>query len=84
MFKLIDKIVGLRVSTEEELEGLDLAEHGGVAYPDFGLSTHGGVMPVGNPTTERSPMDASIPVRQEGFKSFIMPVTKLSVIFPQL
>ena len=47
MFKLIDKIVGLRVSPEEELEGLDLVEHGGVAYPDFGLSTHGGVQPTG-------------------------------------
>jgi Amt family ammonium transporter len=36
MFKLIDKTIGLRVSPEEELEGLDYAEHGGIAYPDFG------------------------------------------------
>jgi Amt family ammonium transporter len=43
MFKLIDKTIGLRVSPEEELEGLDLSEHGGIAYPDFGVSTHGGV-----------------------------------------
>ena len=43
MFKIIDKTIGLRVSPEEELEGLDLAEHGGIAYPDFGVSTHGGV-----------------------------------------
>ncbi len=42
MFKLIDKTVGLRVSAEEELEGLDLAEHGGNAYPDFGVSSHSG------------------------------------------
>ncbi|HEA67524.1 MAG TPA: ammonium transporter [Desulfobacterales bacterium] len=35
MFKLINKTVGLRVSPEEELEGLDLSEHGGSAYPDF-------------------------------------------------
>lgn len=27
--------VGLRVSAEEETEGLDLGEHGGEAYPDF-------------------------------------------------
>lgn len=45
MFKLIAKTIGLRVSPEEELEGLDLAEHGGVAYPDFGISSHGGVVP---------------------------------------
>ncbi len=43
MFKLIDKTMGLRVSPEEELEGLDYAEHGGIAYPDFGVSTHGGL-----------------------------------------
>ena len=43
MFKLIDKTVGLRVSPEEEMEGLDLAEHGGNAYPDFEVSSYGGV-----------------------------------------
>ena len=45
MFKLISSTVGLRVSAEEELEGLDHTEHGGVAYPDFGVSTHGSGMP---------------------------------------
>ena len=42
MFKLINKTVGLRVSPEEEMEGLDLAEHGGNAYPDFEISSYGG------------------------------------------
>ena len=42
MFKLIDKTVGLRVSPEEEMEGLDLAEHGGNAYPDFEVLTYAG------------------------------------------
>jgi Amt family ammonium transporter len=50
MFKLIDKTIGLRVSPEEELEGLDIAEHGGSAYPDFGVSRHGGsTSPLGGP-----------------------------------
>ncbi len=35
LFKLIDAMVGLRVSPEEELEGLDIQEHGGHAYNDF-------------------------------------------------
>ncbi len=35
MFKLIDAIVGLRVSPEEELQGLDILEHGTPAYPEF-------------------------------------------------
>ena len=41
IFKLIDLVMGLRVSKEEEIEGLDFSEHGGVAYPDFGVSTYG-------------------------------------------
>ena len=40
LFKLIDKAIGLRVSPEEETEGLDFAEHGGTAYPDFEVSTY--------------------------------------------
>jgi Amt family ammonium transporter len=35
MFKLIDAVVGIRVSPEEESEGLDYGEHGARAYPDF-------------------------------------------------
>jgi Amt family ammonium transporter len=41
VFKLIDKTVGLRVSPEEELEGLDVTEHGGNAYPDFEVYAYG-------------------------------------------
>ena len=32
LYKLVDMLVGLRVTTEEEHEGLDLAEHGERAY----------------------------------------------------
>ena len=35
LFKSIDLIVGLRVTPEEELKGLDISEHGLSAYPDF-------------------------------------------------
>ncbi|MDJ0785023.1 MAG: ammonium transporter [Desulfosarcinaceae bacterium] len=51
MFKLIDKTIGLRVSAEEELEGLDHTEHGGISYPDFGISTHGGVSGIAGAAT---------------------------------
>ncbi len=33
LFKIIDVTLGLRVSEEDELDGLDLSEHGGEAYP---------------------------------------------------
>jgi len=35
LFKVISLVVGLRVTKEEEIEGLDYSEHGGSAYPDF-------------------------------------------------
>ena len=34
-FKLMDKAFGVRVSPEEELQGLDIQEHGAPAYHDF-------------------------------------------------
>ena len=40
LFKIIDKTVGLRVTAEEEREGLDYTEHGGNAYPDFEVSSY--------------------------------------------
>ncbi|MBC9796212.1 ammonium transporter [Sinomicrobium weinanense] len=38
---IIKKTIGLRVTRDEELEGLDLHEHGGMeAYPDFRMNQH--------------------------------------------
>jgi Amt family ammonium transporter len=38
LFKIIDLMVGLRVSKEDELGGLDYSEHGVVSCPDFLLT----------------------------------------------
>ena len=35
LFIVIKAVMGLRVSAEEETEGLDIGEHGNEAYPDF-------------------------------------------------
>lgn len=35
LFKVLKATIGLRVSREEEMEGLDIEEHGNLAYPDF-------------------------------------------------
>lgn len=43
LFKIIDLVVGMRVSKEEEMAGLDLCEHGATAYPDF-QTVHFGAM----------------------------------------
>ncbi|HME62118.1 MAG TPA: ammonium transporter [Candidatus Binatia bacterium] len=34
-WKFIAATIGIRVPAEEEIEGLDIGEHGNVAYPDF-------------------------------------------------
>lgn len=34
---LLDKTIGIRVSLEEEILGLDIGEHGHTAYPDFSV-----------------------------------------------
>jgi Amt family ammonium transporter len=39
VFKLIDVTIGLRVSREEELQGLDIGEHGMEAYDGFQIFT---------------------------------------------
>jgi Amt family ammonium transporter len=41
MFKIIDKTVGLRVSPQEEVQGLDYSEHGSSSYPDFSITNLG-------------------------------------------
>jgi Amt family ammonium transporter len=38
LFKLIDLTVGLRVTEEEEMMGVDICEHGGHAYNDFQIT----------------------------------------------
>ena len=39
MFKALDAVKVLRVSTQGELEGFDLDQHGASAYPEFVIST---------------------------------------------
>jgi len=41
-FKLVEAVMGNRVSPETELEGLDMPEMGMLAYPDFVLQPGGG------------------------------------------
>jgi Amt family ammonium transporter len=48
---VIKLALGLRVSPEEEIEGLDIGEHGSSAYPDFAL--HGSSL-IGMPPTAAS------------------------------
>ncbi len=40
IFYTLKKTIGIRVSKEEEIDGLDLHEHGMDAYPDFRMNQH--------------------------------------------
>ncbi len=61
LFKAIAATVGLRVSPEEELEGLDLSEHAGIAYPDFEALAHGGGIGAPAPAAAGFPVGAACP-----------------------
>ena len=39
LFFVLKKLFGIRVSEREELEGLDISEHGTMSYPEFGYSS---------------------------------------------
>jgi len=38
MFRILDSAVGIRVAPQEEVDGLDIGEHGVAAYPNFVLT----------------------------------------------
>jgi Amt family ammonium transporter len=52
LFKLIDVVIGMRVSKEEEMAGLDFCEHGATAYPDFQTHHLGSVFNPGEGSTK--------------------------------
>src|SRR5947209_9073058 len=63
LFWIIKKTVGLRVSPAEEMEGLDISEHGMWGYPEAFMPVPGGVYrqpdtPTVNPHAGPEPMGA--------------------------
>jgi len=49
---LIKETIGIRVSLEEEIQGLDIGEHGNSAYPDFAIVAP--IMATGNGTANKA------------------------------
>lgn len=41
LFTVLKATIGIRVSPKEEVEGLDISEHGTISYPEFGGSVNG-------------------------------------------
>jgi Amt family ammonium transporter len=60
---IIKATVGLRVGPEEELEGLDIGEHGISAYPEFHIPT---MEPIGGSASRRSTAQMAMAPAREG------------------
>jgi ammonium transporter len=58
---VLKKTMGIRVSLEEEIEGLDIGEHGNSAYPDFMPAFTSDIMPLTASSFDVS-TDMAIPV----------------------
>jgi hypothetical protein len=60
LFAILKATLGLRISQTEEMEGLDIGEHGTSAYPDFSPAS-----PLATPNLSASavvePKPASVP-----------------------
>jgi Amt family ammonium transporter len=63
VFKTIDLTIGMRVTKEEELAGLDFSEHGASAYPDF-QTVHLGSIFTSSGTGIGMPEDVGAKIRQ--------------------
>jgi ammonium transporter, Amt family len=62
VFGIIKATVGLRVSTEEEIEGLDIGEHGMWGYPEAFLGTNSLPTPESIEAARRAARDSHEPV----------------------
>ena len=60
---IIDKVVGQRVSAEDELEGLDIPEMGALCYPDFVLKPNS--IPAGVTVSEAAEVAMPLHVARE-------------------
>jgi len=65
LFKLLAATIGLRVTADEEREGLDIGEHGNVAYPEFRLPSFGDGMSAMSVTEQRKPAAVAQPALAE-------------------
>lgn len=92
VFKIIDRTVGLRVSTREEIEGLDSTEHGlSNAYAEFLPTAPEDLPSSANPILASAsiikevPIDVAIPIQTESIQNSARAsvLTKVDIIAKQ-
>jgi len=83
---LIKKTIGIRVSLEEEIQGLDIGEHGNSAYPDFAIvapimaSDTGAGEKVTAVNQSETPKQLGSTVSQEPSSGNVSPETAIPVV----
>ena len=86
-FLIIKKTVGLRVSKEEEIKGLDSTEHGLIsAYADFATATNAYAEYINFENvkvTGTAPINEAIPVKKAKSTSSGVKFTKVQIIFKE-
>lgn len=81
---VLKKTIGIRVSPEEEIQGLDIGEHGNVAYPDFALAAEtveSGFSPApisAAPASQAVPVEKAVPV--EHLETSGAKITKVTIL----
>ena len=81
---VLKKTIGIRVSPEEEVQGLDIGEHGNVAYPDFALAAEtveSGFSPApisAAPASQAVPVEKAVPV--EHLETPGAKITKVTIL----
>ena len=81
---VLKKTIGIRVSPEEEIQGLDIGEHGNVAYPDFALAAEtveSGFSPApisAAPASQAVPVEKAVPV--EHLETPGAKITKVTIL----
>lgn len=70
VWQIIKMTMGLRVSVKEEIEGLDIGEHGNMGYPDFvtvdytnNIDTSNAIVPAASEITGTVPVERAVPVK---------------------
>ncbi len=84
---ILKKTVGIRVSCEEEMQGLDIGEHGNLAYPDFAIVAEGiendgtaAAIPAA-PVESAVSLEEAIPVEHHETKG--VKITKVTILTNQ-
>jgi len=89
VWRVIKATIGLRVSAKEEIEGLDIGEHGNKAYPDFvtvDYTSEFGVSGIPEASYTVVPMEQAVPVKimpaSDG-KADSVKITKIEIVTKQ-